>query len=146
MARIARRNRLPDSLPVVLRLLEASPWGVTISDLQREILAGQLWDVGPELTPRPLYHRIYGVLKLLRKNGMVRQVEGAGREALWVLDAQGCASQRRRELAEVIRPFIDGCMTLTDSGQLLSGLRDLVEDGTVEAMLAERRGRGRRLP
>ncbi|MDR3673199.1 MAG: hypothetical protein P4L36_20305 [Holophaga sp.] len=143
MARIARSNRLPDSLPVVIRLLQEHSQGTTISALQKEIEVNQLWRVDEHLSPRSLYHRLYGVLKLLKRKGMVQQVETTGRETIWLLDAEEFALQRRRELFEVIRPFVDGCMITANPRELLGQLSEVIEDGTLEVMLAERRARSR---
>ena len=145
MARIARKNRLPDSLPVVLKLLEVHGEGVTIPGLQAEIERNGLWGADPDLTPRATYFRIYNILKLLRKKGIVLRSEKDGREALWTLDRQEYVKQRRRELSEVIQPFVDGCLMVSDPEQFVDQLHEMVEDGTIRVMLAERRARGRRV-
>lgn len=146
MARIARRNRLPDSLPVVIKLLEGHPEGLCIGEMQKAIEVDHLWCMGPGMSSRALYHRIYGVLKLLRSRGMVQQRETGGRESLWILDPETFARQRRMEVFEVIQPFVDGCLTISDSSQLLGQIHELIDDGTLDVMLAERRARGRRTP
>ena len=144
MARIARSNRLPDSLPVVLGILEAHPEGVTTSLLEAEITANNLWDVGETQGPKAVYLRIYAILKMLKSKGIVRQEETQGREALWILDRQEYTNQRRRELSEVLRPFVDGCLMITDPDKLVGQIQEMIADGTIDAMLAERRTRRRR--
>jgi len=146
MARIARSNRLPDSLPVVLKLLEAHDEGVTIQGLQTEIEEKTLWESDPNLTARDNYFRIYNILKLLKSKGIVKKSEKDGREALWTLDRVEYAKQRRKELAEVLQPFVDGCLMVTDPEQFVGQLHEMIEDGTIAVMLAERRARGRRMP
>jgi len=143
---IARTNRLPDSLPVVISLLERHPEGVTIQALQEEIQENQMWGAQHPGQARSLYHRIYGVLKLLRGKGLVRRTANAGRGTLWSLDTEESARQRRREMFEMIQPFVNGCLMISDSRQLLSQLTDLVQDGTLDEMLAERRSKGRVRP
>lgn len=144
MVRIARSNRLPDSLPVVIKLLEDHPVGLNIASMEAEIERQGLWTPGEVRAPRARYHRIHGVLRLLHGRDLVRKEETSGREARWILLPEAFTRQRRKELCEAIRPFVDGCLTLTDSGQLLAELRDLVEDGTLDQMLEERRARARR--
>ena len=144
MARIARSNRLPDSLPVVLGILEAHPEGVTISFLEGEITGNSLWDVGEAQGPKAVYLRIYAILKMLKGKGIVRQEETQGRETLWILDCQEYTNQRRRELSEVLRPFVDGCLMITDPDKLVGQIQEMIADGTMDAMLAERRTRRRR--
>ncbi|BDU77655.1 hypothetical protein [Mesoterricola sediminis] len=145
-ARLARSNRLPDSLPVVIRLLELHEQGITIAEMQREIERMQLWDLEAHPAPRALYHRIYSVLAFLKEKGLVHQRDAAGRETLWVLDGAAFAKQRRKELFEVLQPFVDGCLMISDPRQLVGQLQGLVEDGTIDEMLAERRARKRQLP
>ena len=146
MARIARSNRLPDSLPVVLKLLEAHEEGVTIPGLQAEIEKDGLWEEEANPGSRAVYFRIYNILKMLLKKGIVRKGEMDGKEAQWSLDRAAYAKQRRRELSEVIQPFVDGCLMVTDPEQFVGQLHEMVEDGTIDQMLAERRARGRRAP
>lgn len=144
MARIARSNRLPDSLPVILAILEAHVEGVTIPALEAEIQAGMLWEPGDQQGPRAVYFRIYNVLKFLKSKGIVRKEGTDGREAMWILDRQEYERQRRKELSEVIRPFVDGCLMVSDPKQFVGQIHEMYEDGTMETMLAERRARGRR--
>ena len=144
MARIARSNRLPDSLPVVLSILEAHQEGMTIPSLEAEIVSKGLWEPGEHPGPQAVYLRIYAILKMLKTKGIVRQEETGGRESLWVLDLQECARQRRKELSEVLRPFVDGCLTITSPDQLVGQIQEMIEDGTMKTLLAERRARGRR--
>ena len=80
MARIARSNCHPDSLSVIIKLMEDHSEGVTIAALEKEIEENNLWSMEGCLTSRALYHRIYCVLKLLKKKGLVHQIEKAGRE------------------------------------------------------------------
>lgn len=144
MARIARSNRLPDSLPVVLSILEAHPEGVTIPCLEAEIVSKGLWEVGENPGPKAVYLRIYAILKMLKGKGIVRQEDTQGRETLWVLDLQEYSKQRRRELSEVLKPFMDGCLMVTDPDKLVGQIQEMIEDGTMRTMLAERRARRRR--
>ena len=146
MARIAHSNRLPDSLPVVLKLLEAHAEGVTIPELQAEIEKDDLWLEAFSPSSRAVYFRIYNILKMLFKKGIVRKVDSEGKETWWALDRQQYAMQRRRELAEVIQPFVDGCLMVTDPEQFIGQLSEMVEDGTINQMLADRRAQGRRRP
>lgn len=143
MTRIARTNRLPDSLPVVLKLLQERPEGLTISDMEQLIEARQLWSMEGHSAPRALYHRVYGVLKLLANKSIVRQVQSPGRDTLWVLDADAFAQQQRKELFWVVQPFVDGCMMTSDPKQLVEQLQELIDEGTLDVMLAERRSKGR---
>jgi hypothetical protein len=143
-ARIAQRNRFPDSIPVVLGLLEAHPEGVTIGDLQAQIEAEGLWDVGKHPHPRALYFRIYSVLTLLKSHGIVHTAPSSGRGDLWILDREEFKRQQRLELSELIQPFVDGCLMVTNPRQFVDQLNELVEDGTIETMLRERRTKGRR--
>lgn len=140
MSPLARTNRHPDSLPVVLRILEGHPGGLTIRELGAEVTSRLLW--GP-LEARPLYQRVYGVLQLLRRKGLVRRVGPSGREDLWALDPEAAARRRRQEIFDMVRPFVDGCLTISDPRQLLGELGGVVEDGTLDALLAERRARRR---
>jgi hypothetical protein len=146
MARIARSNRLPDSLPVVLKLLEAHGEDVTIPWLQAEIEKEGLWEEEASPGSRAAYFRIRNILKLLLKKGIVRKSDTEGKETHWYLDRAEYAKQRRRELSEVIRPFVDGCLMVTDPEQFVGQLAEMIEDGTMDQMLAERRARGRRIP
>ena len=146
MARIARSNRLPDSLPVVLKLLEIHEEGVTIPGLQAEIERQGLWEEEASPGSRALYFRIYNILKMLLKKGIVRKGNMEGKEAHWSLDREEYGRQRRRELSEVIQPFVDGCLMVTDPEQFVDQLHEMVEDGTIDQMLVERRARARRLP
>ena len=146
MVRIARSNRLPESLPVVLKLLEEHGEGVTIPGLQAAIEEGALWAEEDQPGSRASYYRIYGILKLLASKGIVQKVGREGREVRWLLDRQEYAKQRRRELTEVIQPFVDGCLMVSDPEQFVEQLQEMVEDGTIATMLAERRARGRRRP
>jgi hypothetical protein len=141
---MARSNRLPDSLPVVLKLLEGRTEGMTIPDLLDEVERQGLWD--REGGPRAKYFRMYSILKLLHRKGIVVRTAKDGREALWTLDPQAFAQQRRRELSEIIQPFVDGCLMVTDPEQFVSQLGEMVADGTMEAMLAERRSQVRGRP
>ena len=145
-ARIARSNRLPASLPVVLKLLELHREGVTVPGLQAEIEAKGLWVEEANPGSRAIYFRIYNILKLLLKKGIVQKAETEERETTWVLDQAAYAKQARKELSEVIRPFVDGCLMVSDPEQFVGQLHEMVEDGTIEHMLAERRARGRRNP
>ena len=142
--RIVRSSRLPDSLPVVLKLLEAHPDGVTIHELQTDIENKRLWETEVEHGSRTLYYRIYNVLKLLKNKGIVQRLQKNDRDGLWRLDAIEYALQRRKELAEVIQPLVDGCLMVTDPRQFVGQITEMIEDGTIDAMLAARRGRGRR--
>ena len=144
MARIARSNRLPDSLPVILAILEAHEEGITIPALEAEIQERGLWGPGDQQGPRAVYFRIYNVLKFLKNKGIVRKEGTDGREALWILDRQEYEHQRRKELSEVIRPFVDGCLMISDPKQFVGGIHEMYKDGTMDAMLADRRARGRR--
>ncbi len=144
MARFARSSRLPDSLPVILKLLEAHPEGVTIHDLEAEIVARNLWDTGTEMGQRASYFRIYNILKLLRSKGIVHKIKKNDRDGLWILDSHEYAQQRRKELAEVIQPLVDGCLMVSDARQFVGQLTEMIEDGTIDAMMAERRKKGRR--
>ena len=146
MARIARSNRLPDSLPVVLKLLEACGEGVTIPALQAEIERQGLWAEETSPGSRAVYFRIYNILKMLLKKGIVRKADPDGKEAHWSLDREEYAKQRRRELSEVIQPFVDGCLMVTDPEQFVDQLHEMIEDGTMDQMLADRRARARRVP
>jgi len=146
MARIARSNRLPDSLPIILAILEAHEDGITIPALETEILDGDLWGPRDQQGPRAVYFRIYNVLKFLNSKGIVRKEETDGREALWILDRQEYERQRRKELSEVIRPFVDGCLMISDPKQFVGQIHEMYEDGTMESMVAERRAQGRRRP
>jgi len=143
-ARIARSNRLPASLPVVLKLLELHRDGVTIPGLEAEIEAKGLWVEEENPGSRAIYFRIYNILKLLHKKGIVQKAESEGRETTWVLDRVAYAQQARKELSEVIRPFVDGCLMVSDPETFVGQLHEMVEDGTIEHLLAERRARGRR--
>ena len=144
MVRLARSNRLPDSLPVVLAILEAHEGGITIPELEAEILAKGLWEQAEHPGPRAVYFRIYGVLKMLKAKGIARKVDASGHEANWILDQQEYARQRRKELTEAIKPFVDGCLMITDPKQLVGQISEMIEDGTMAALLKERRSRGRR--
>lgn len=144
MARIARSNRLPDSLPVVLGILEAHPKGMTIADLEAEIVSKGLWEVGVHQGPKAVYLRIYAILKMLKGKGIVHQEDTQGRESLWVLDPVAYAKQRKKELSEVLRPFVDGCLMITDPEKLVGQIQEMIQDGTMDSMLAERRTRRRR--
>lgn len=144
MARIARSSRHPDSLPVVLSLLQRYEDGITISDLEAAILDRGLWEVGEQQGPRAVYYRVYAVLKFLKAKGIVRKEEEKGRETKWVLDREEYARQAKKELSEVIRPFVDGCLMISDPEQFVGQIHEMLEDGTMAAMLAERRARGRR--
>jgi hypothetical protein len=146
MARLARSNRLPDSLPVVLGILEAHPEGITTPALEAEIVGKGLWDMGEAQGPKAVYLRLYAILKMLRGKGIVRQEDTQGRETLWILDRQEYGKQRRRELSEVLRPFVDGCLMITDPDKLVGQIQEMIQDGTMETMLAERRARRRRRP
>jgi hypothetical protein len=144
MARIARSNRLPDSLPVVLGILEAHPEGMTIPGLEAEIISKGLWEPGEHPGPQAVYQRIYAILKMLKTKGIVRQEDTGGRESLWLLDLREYAKQRRKELSEVLRPFVDGCLMISNPDQLVGQIQEMIEDGTMNTLLAERRARGRR--
>jgi len=143
-ARIARSNRLPDSLPVVLAILEVHPEGITIAELQQEIRARGLWEGGGPQDSKAVYLRIYAILKMLKGKGIIHQTEAKGRETSWVLDPSAYASQRRKELTEALRPFVDGCLMITDPDQLVGQIQEMIQDGTMDAMLMERRARKRR--
>jgi hypothetical protein len=146
MARIAHSNRLPDSLPVVLAILESHVDGITIPAMQAEIESKGLWEGGSGLGPRANYFRIRNVLKLLKSKGIVHRVDKNDRDGLWHLDRAEYANQRRKELAEVIQPLVDGCLMVTDPRQFVGQLNEMIEDGTIDMLLAERRARGRRSP
>ena len=146
MVRIAHSNRLPDSLPVVLKLLEAHGEGATISELQTEIEEKCLWNAEDHLGPRARYYRIYNVLKLLRKKGIVKRQDKNDRDGLWFMDQKEYANQRRKEISEVIQPLVDGCLMVSDPLQFVGQVNEMIQDGTIDVMLAERRARARRLP
>ena len=144
MARLARSNRLPDSLPVILSILEAHKEGMTIPNLEAEIVSKGLWEAGAHQGAQAVYLRIYAILKMLKTKGIVRQEDIGGRESVWILDLQECAKQRRKELSEVLRPFVDVCLMISNPDQLVGQIQEMIEDGTIGTMLAERRARGRR--
>lgn len=146
MARIARSNRLPDSLPVVLAILEAHPEGILIADLEAEIVSKGLWKIADNPGPKAVYLRIYAILKMLKSKGIVHQEDTQGRESRWVLDSEAYARQRRKEMSEVLRPFVDGCLMITDPEKLVGQIQEMIQDGTMETMLAERRAQRRRRP
>lgn len=146
MARLARSNRLPDSLPVVLAILEAHPEGILIADLEAEIVSKGLWKTGDNPGPKAVYLRIYAILKMLKGKGIVHQKDTQGRESLWVLDPEAYAKQRRKEMSEVLRPFVDGCLMITDPEKLVGQIQEMIQDGTMETMLEERRSQRRRRP
>ena len=80
----------------------------------------------------------------MKNKGIVQKLQKNDRDGIWRLDAMEYALQRRKELAEVIQPLVDGCLMVTDPRQFVGQITEMIEDGTIDALLAARRGRGRR--
>jgi len=144
MARITRSNRLPESLPLVLGILESHPEGISLPAMEAAIIATGVWGTGDEAPGRRIYNRVYDLLRLLRSRGLVRGLVAEGGEVLWVLDRKAYEAQRRREIQEVLRPFLDGCLMVSDPAQLAGAINEMAEDGTLASMLEERRAQKRR--